>query len=98
LSKYRKDARIDANQPEIVAQLEAAGCTVDLNRDDILVGYKGETLWVEIKTPETFKKTGFLKAGTFKDSQINLIKNWNGRYGVAWYAEQILHELGVKCG
>ena len=96
MSKYRQAARIDANQPKIVEDLEAVGCSVEVAKDDILVGYKGRTLWVEIKTMDTFKKSGGLKAGTFKPSQIKLIGEFTGDYMVAWTSEQIMHELGIK--
>jgi len=95
MTKYRQAAKIDVNQPKIVADLRQLGCTVETEKDDILIGYKGRTLWVEIKTMDTWKKTGGLKAGTFKYSQIGLIKGWDGDYMVAWTTEQILHELGI---
>lgn len=95
MSKYRRAAKIDENQPSIVEDLRKAGCTVETAKDDILVGYKGRTLWVEIKTMDTWKKSGCLKAGTFKDSQVVLLKTWTGDYMVAWTSEQILRELGI---
>ena len=62
MSKYRQAAKIDANQPDIVKDLrKIKGVTVELNHDDILVGYKGITYWYEIKTPESVsKQTGLI--------------------------------------
>jgi hypothetical protein len=96
MSKYRRKAKIDVNQPEIVAELRKRGVTVETGKDDILVGYNGRTIWVEIKAPDTWKKTGGLKSGTFKDSQLGLLRSWQGEYMVAWTADQILNALGVE--
>ena len=93
MSKWRQAAKVDANQQDIVKKLKSAGYTVAVGHDDILVGGGKRTLWVEIKTMDTFKKSGGIKAGEFKDSQINLLKTWKGDYMVAWTFEQILTEL-----
>ena len=51
----RKAARIDANQEQVVSVLRAAGATVQSLASvgkgvpDLLVGYKGQTLLMEIK-------------------------------------------------
>ena len=96
MSKWRKAAKIDSNQPEIVAALRRMGYTVAVAHDDILVGGKGKTYWFEIKEMSTWKKNGGLKAGTFKDSQKQLLKEWGGHYAVIWTLEQALSEMGVK--
>ena len=97
MSKYRQAAKIDINQPDIVKDLRAQGCTVETGKDDILVAHPRvqppQTLWVEIKTMDTFKRSGGLKADTLKDSQVGLIKDWAGWYMVAWTSEQIMGEL-----
>lgn len=54
----RRAARIDENQPEIVQALEAIGCTVDSlaavggGVPDLLVGYHGFNLLIEVKNPD----------------------------------------------
>ena len=50
MSKWRKAAKVDANQADIVKELRALGYSVELNHDDILVGHRGKTYWFEIKT------------------------------------------------
>lgn len=51
----RRAARIDANQEQIVSALRAAGATVQslagvgVGVPDLLVGYQGKTLLLEIK-------------------------------------------------
>ena len=55
--QMRRAARIDENQPDIVSALEAIGCTVDSlaavggGVPDLLVGYHGYNLLIEIKNP-----------------------------------------------
>jgi hypothetical protein len=97
MAKYRRAARTDDNQREIVKQLRSIpGVTVHTGVDDILVGRNGKNYWIELKDPEkVLKKTGGLKAGTMKKSQIKLKAEWKGQYLVAWTLEQILQEIGV---
>jgi hypothetical protein len=54
-------AKVDANQPEIVKALRAAGAVVLLTHQlkdafDILVGYSGQLFIIEIKNPEYLPK------------------------------------------
>ena len=55
--------RVDANQPEIVAALRQAGCSVqylhELGRGcpDIVVGYRGRNYLLEIKSSDKAKMT-----------------------------------------
>ena len=98
MSKWRKAAKIDANQPAIVKALRAIpGVTVQLGMDDILVGYKGITYWFEIKEPEKVsKKTGKILDSAIKPSQMKLLDTWTGHYSIVWSLDQILTELGIK--
>jgi len=73
---------VDANQPEIVDALRAAGYSVAPGYDDILVGKGGVTLWVEIK------RDG--KKRQLEDSQKALLRDWRGAYMVATSAEEIM--------
>jgi hypothetical protein len=97
MAKYRRAARTDENQQKLVKQLRSIpGVTVQTGVDDILIGCDGKNYWIELKDPEkVLKKTGDLKAGTMKKSQIKLKQEWKGQYLVAWTLEQILQEIGV---
>ena len=53
----RRAARVDGNQPEVVAKLREKGCvvshlhTIGMGVPDILVGYGGRNYLFEIKDP-----------------------------------------------
>ena len=70
----RHKASLDANHTEIVAGLRQIGATVvDLAKvgkgcPDILVGFRGKTYLMEIKT-----KTGYVRA-----TQEQFFRSWNG--------------------
>lgn len=85
MSKYVRHKKIDANQPEIVKTLRKMGISVELNHDDILVGYNGKTYWYEIKTSEK---------SDIKDSQIKLLAEYKGHYKIVWSVEMILDDIG----
>ena len=89
MSKYVRHKRIDANQPEIVKTLRAMGISVELDHDDILVGYKGKTYWYEIKTGEKAK---------IKDSQIKLLAEYKGHYKIVWSVDMILEDIKFNEG
>lgn len=85
-SHRRQAARIDDNQPEIVKALrKLVGVSVELDKDDLLVGYKGATYWIEVKTGPKAK---------IKDSQKKLLEEWQGHYCICWTAEQVMYEIG----
>ena len=75
MSKYRRAAKVDANQPAIVKQLRAAGYGVHPGCDDILVGANGVNLWVEIKQPGKEKQ--------LTESEKARRDTWPGAYLVA---------------
>ena len=97
MGNFRRAAKIDGNQPEIVKGLrKIPGVTVELSHDDILVGYNGATYWFEIKEPDLVsKKTGNIRDSALKDSQKKLLKEWKGHYKVVWTLNQILVEIGI---
>ena len=70
----RHKASLDANHTEIVARLRQIGATVvDLAKvgkgcPDILVGFRGNTYLMEIKT-----KTGYVRA-----TQEQFFRSWSG--------------------
>jgi len=67
----RYAARVDANQDQIVVALRAAGAFVWIIGlpIDLLVGYKGHTFLVEIKTDSKKRLTGL---------QADFFENWCG--------------------
>jgi uncharacterized protein YebE (UPF0316 family) len=83
VSNKRYAAKVDANQPEIVKQLRAAGYGVHLPCDDILVGRDGVNLWVEIKQPG--------KEGQLTESEKKRLEGWPGAYIVASSFDDIHH-------
>ena len=87
MSKWRRAARIDENQPKIVKELLAKGISVQPGMDDILVGYKGRTYWIEIKTGPK---------AALKPSQVRLMDEWKGHYMIAWSTEMILTAIGYE--
>lgn len=98
MSKYRRSAKVDENQPGIVKELrKIKGVTVEVGHDDILVGYKGKTYWYEVKMPDTVNiKTGKVRASELKQSQKDLLSWWCGHYKVIWDINQILIDIGIK--
>ena len=67
----RYAARVDANQTQIVSALRAAGAYVWIIGlpVDLLVGYRGHTFLVEIKTNAKKRFTGL---------QADFFDNWSG--------------------
>ena len=98
MSKHRRAAKIDKNQPEIVEALrEIAGVTVQLGMDDILVGYKSVNYWYEIKEPDTVSNvTKQVQPSKIKPSQHKLLAEWSGQYRIVWSIDQILDDLGIN--
>ena len=87
MSKYRRAAKVDANQAEIVKALRSIpGVTVALRHDDILVGREGMTFWFEIK------KSGKAEV---KAGQAKLRKEWTGHYAIVSTLDEILAEIGL---
>jgi hypothetical protein len=67
----RYAARVDANQDQIVSALRTAGAYVWIISlpVDLLVGYKGHTFLVEIKSTSKKRLTGL---------QADFFENWSG--------------------
>jgi hypothetical protein len=66
----RHAARTDANQAAIVSALRLHGCSVYYLKlpVDLLVGKKGKTVLVEVKT----------ETGGYTRAQIGFMQTWNG--------------------
>lgn len=98
MSKHRRAAKVDKNQPEIVMALrKIPGVTVQVGMDDILVGRKGHTYWFELKEPETVSPlTGKIRDSAIKPSQHRLVSDWAGHYQIVSSLDEILIAIGVK--
>ena len=95
---YRRKKN-DQNQKDIVAQLQKIpGVGVQIDHDDILVGYRGRTYWFEIKNPNEITKSGTLahKSRLTEQKQEALALLWPGHYRIVWKIEQILEDLGIE--
>jgi hypothetical protein len=94
VSKYRRAAKVDSNQPAIVDELRRCGYSVEVNHDDILVGYQGRTYWYEIKELGVIsKKNQQVRPSEIKDSQKKLLENFKGHYKIVWTAQQIIEDI-----
>lgn len=94
MPRRRKD-KIDSNQPGIVKDLRAIpGVTVEVDKDDILVGYRGRTFWFEIKTEDCVsRKTGKILDSAKKKCQIKLENEWRGHYRIVSTFDEIWEEI-----
>ena len=95
MSKFRRAAKVDANQAQIVSDLRMIpGCKVEPGHDDILVGYKGRTYWFEIKDPECVsKRTGNILENEKQKSQKRLEQEWTGHYRIVSTFDEIWQEI-----
>lgn len=90
MSNKRYAAKRDGNEDEIKTALRAAGCQVyalnEENIPDLLVGYRGETVLIEVKT----------RKGKLSDGQRAFFEDWRGgRLLVARSADEALRALGL---
>lgn len=94
----RRAAKIDRNQPEIVAALLAVGCSVDVlpggnGRPDLLVGIAGTNALLEVKDgslPPSERRLNAL--------QKNWHANWKGKAHVVETIEQALEIVAFYRG
>ena len=85
----RRRAKVDSNQAGIVKALRALpGVSVELGMDDFLVGYKGQTFWVELKEEGKESKT--------TPYQKELLERWTGHYIVTSSLDEILETIGIN--
>jgi Holliday junction resolvase len=94
----RRAAKIDRNQPEIVAALRAIGAdvvslaAVGSGVPDLLVGFQGQTVLIEVKDGSKPKS-----ARQLTDDQIEWHAAWRGgRCVVASNVTEALAALGVS--
>jgi Holliday junction resolvase len=72
MSLFRRNARRDANEPQIVELLERAGCSVERlslpHGPDLLCGLLGKTVLLEVKTEK----------GRLQPGQLAWHRRWKG--------------------
>jgi hypothetical protein len=97
VGKNRYAARCDTNQSEIVKALRSIpGVTVETGKDDLLVGFKGRTYWIELKAGGAVsKKTGRVLESAKKQSQKKLETTWTGHYQIVANFDEILQAIGI---
>jgi len=96
MTKYRRKAKVDDNQKEIVEKLRGTFCiSVQPGHDDILIGHKGKTYWYEIKNPNAANKSGKVYESCKKKSQKKLQAEWKGHYKMVTCIEEILEDVGI---
>jgi hypothetical protein len=96
MAKYRRAAKIDNNQKEIVDHLrEIPGVSVAVEHDDILVGRNGRNYWFEVKNPDCANKAGKVRDSAIKPSQWKLLDEWKGHYQIITKLDEILKAIGL---
>lgn len=83
----------DANEPEIIAALEAAGATVfPLDKPlDLLVGFRGQTFLLEVKNgaqPPSWQRV--------TPAQSSFIARWAGHYAIVNSPQAALDAIGAE--
>lgn len=93
----------DANEREIVDALKKLGAYVvrlECQRagvPDLLVGWRGRTYLLEVKTPATGPRGG--GAGSLTQEQREFMRDWNGGIAMVVHgADEALHALGILPG
>jgi len=92
MSQPRRAKKIDKSQSGIVGALRRfPGVTVELDHDDILVGYNLCNYWFELKSKDQVsKKTGKILESAKKPSQKRLERTWMGQYNIVSSVREIL--------
>lgn len=94
----RRRAKIDANHQAIGDALQAAGATVyslageGKGCPDLLIGWRGQNLLLEVKRPDYQKKAGKKRQAT-RDAQITWALKWTGQYAIVTTPEEAIEYL-----
>lgn len=97
----RYAARIDPNQPEIVAALRACGATVQplsaigKGVPDLVVGYNGANYLLEVKHRAAVNKSGTFRPSQRERSHEEWHRQWRGHVVTVWSADDALAAIGV---
>lgn len=86
----RRAAKVDIAQPEIVAALRAAGCSVLFigKPVDLAVGRAGLTYFLEVKSGES-------KRHDLTPSQMDFFRDWRGHAVVVCSVDEALRAVGI---
>jgi hypothetical protein len=92
-------ANTDKNQSEIVEKLrQIPGMSVELNHDDILVGFRGLSFWYELKSDNAIsKKTGEILESHIEPDQERILKTWRGHYKIVSSFDEIFKDITETC-
>lgn len=91
----RRAARVDVNQRQITKELREQGYSVAITSQlgkgfpDIVVGFKGVNLMVELKATSKDKLT---------PHEVEFRDNWKGQYLIAWSTEMIIEAFDPLIG
>ena len=92
-----RNKRVDENQADVISDLrDIPGVTIAPGHDDFLLGFRGNTYWIEWKSQNAVKKSGGLKKGAIRKSQHKIKDTWTGQYLIAWDIKQILDLIGIS--
>ena len=91
----RQAAKRDANEPEIIAALERVGAVVSQISDagalDLIVGFRGDLSWIEVKDGAKSASRRKLKTG-----QVETLAKFAGyRVGVVKSVDEALRFVGA---
>ena len=93
----RRASRRDENETAIVAALEAVGCSVERisakGIPDLLVGYRGSTLILEVIGDAKAKK--YRATGGLTPDQVAFKARWRGQWASARTSVEALIAVGV---
>ena len=88
----RYDAKVDKNQPEIVAALRAVGASVlhlhavGRGCPDLAVGFRGVTYFLEVKSDK----------GKLTPAEQEFFDTWKGRAAIVRSPEEALKAIGAE--
>lgn len=89
MSLHRHAVKRDANEPEIIAALRAAGVAMFTTDEiDIIAGRQGVNYFLEVKLP------GY-RESALKPRQRDLRDKWPGQYAIVTTAEEALRAVGL---
>lgn len=92
----RRASAVDRNQSEIVLMLRTVGCTVQLLHKvgqgcpDLLVGYRGQNILMEVKDGELSPS-----ARKLTDRQVEWHRDWRGQVAVVCNVREAMAALGI---
>ncbi len=98
MSRRYQVKNTDKNEKDIVADLrKIPGVSVQTDVNDILIGYKRQNFWIEIKNPDEVGKDGkcYKSKGKTYEKQQSLLKHWTGKYAICTTLDQVLKEIGL---